>query len=547
MKRSLNDFPAAEFDVLVIGGGILGACVARDAALRGLAVALVERGDWGEGASANSLKTVHGGLRYLQHLDLRRMRQSIRERSTWLRIAPHLVEPLPFLVPTRNKGFQHRSVLRLALAVNDLVSADRNGGLLADRRLPAGRAVSRSEVRALAPDAAQPDLTGGVLFHDAQMYSSERLVLEVVRSAHEAGGAVANYLECDSPLNVGGRLAGVVARDRLSGAAVEIRARHIVNAAGSWVPSVAARLTGSAATVPLAYSVAINFVLREPAPRVAFTLTGGARDPDAMVASGGRQLFVVPWRGQTLVGTGHYPYRGDPAEFRVSEELIESFLAEVNSAWPSRIFEREEIALVHAGLLPAAQGSGGPAVRLLKRHRVVDHAAEGVPELLSAASVKYTTARLVAEEVVSRVFRKRGQRPPPSTTAITPLPGGDIPSLDALRKDVARRFGARADPDVLEHLVRSYGTRYEQVLTAAANGDAARRVIPGEPVIEAQFEHGARHEMVERPEDLVHRRTELGARGMASAAVLTRAAGAIERQRGHPGVPNSGVQREVFS
>src|ERR1043166_854658 len=163
MQRSLDALQSTAFDLLVIGGGILGASVARDAALRGLRVARVERGAGGGGTSSNSLRIIHGGLRYLQHLDLRRMRESIRERSMWLRIAPHLVEPLPVLVPTYGWGLRGKSVLRAALAVNDVIAWDRNRTLAPDRRLPAGRAVSRAECLALVPELTGPGLTGGGL------------------------------------------------------------------------------------------------------------------------------------------------------------------------------------------------------------------------------------------------------------------------------------------------------------------------------------------------------------------------------------------------
>jgi glycerol-3-phosphate dehydrogenase len=523
-RQTLESLAEREFDVLVVGGGILGACVAWDAALRGLDAALIERGDFGSGASANSLKTIHGGLRYLQDLDFRRMRQSIHERSVWLRIAPHLVEPLPFLIPAGRGAGHGLGVLRAALAVNDLLSWDRNRDLLPERGLPSGRALSKQECRRLVPAAAIGG-SGGVLFYDAQMYSSERLVLAAIQAARAAGAVVANYVECEAALRARGGVHGVRARDMRSGEPLEIHARFIVNAAGAGVPAVARRITGRPGAVPLAYTVALNFVLADPAPPVAFALKSRSRSAHAGMLRERRQLFVVPWRGQTMVGTGHYRFDGDPGAFQLTDEPVEEFLAEVNAAWPERGLRREDVRLIHAGLLPAAPAAEAAGLRLLKRHRIYDHAADGVAGLLSAASVKYTTARRVAEEVVTRVFRKRGESPPPCRTAVTPLPGGEIASLEGLLASARERYASRLGAEVVEHLVRSYGTLYERVLAGTLSRSAAdRRVVPAAPVIEAQFVYGVREEMAAEPTDLVFRRTELGARGLADAASLARAA-----------------------
>ena len=203
MKRHGADLAAARFDVLVIGGGIVGACAAWDAARRGLSVALVERGDFGGGASSNSLKIVHGGLRHLQQLALGRVRESNRERAVWLRIAPHLVEPLPVVVPAYGRGAKGRAALRAGVALAGLLGRDLNADLPPDRRLPPGRSLSREEAISLAPELDTPALAGGVLFHDGQMYSSERLLLSVLLGASRAGAVFSNHTEVVAPLRSG--------------------------------------------------------------------------------------------------------------------------------------------------------------------------------------------------------------------------------------------------------------------------------------------------------------------------------------------------------
>jgi glycerol-3-phosphate dehydrogenase len=546
MQRSLDTLQSTAFDLLVIGGGILGASVARDAALRGLRVALVERGDWGGGTSSNSLRIIHGGLRYLQHLDLRRMRESIRERSMWLRIAPHLVEPLPVLVSTSGWGIRGKPALRAALAVNDVVAWDRNRALAPDRLLPAGRVVSRAECLALVPELEAPELTGGVLFSDAQMYSSERVVLETVMGAVGAGAEAANYLEVTGPLRRGGRLEGVVARDRRDRAgSLEIRARVIVNAAGPGAPSLAAALLGvPVPRPPIGYTLAFNIGVEATGHRVAFAIAGGTGDPNALLRRGPRQLFVVPWRGRTLIGTAHLPFDGDPASFDPAGVDLHGFLAEVNAAWRGPAWSPDNVRLLHAGLLPGRTEEEGAArlVRLDTRHRLVDHTADGAPSLLTVVSVKFTTARRVAEEAVDRVCASLG-RPAPCRTADTPLPGAPDGPVERLLADARRRHEGVAPP-VLEHLVRAYGRHYEEVLRVASGGGGPEwlePLYPGGGAVYAQFIHAVRAEMALTTADIVERRTELGAVGSDSPALRARAAEALAgvSHRARPSAPEA--------
>ncbi len=531
LKRELHRLMDGPFDVLVVGGGILGACVAWDAALRGFDVALVEKGDFASGTSSNSLKIVHGGLRYLQSLDLRRMRESIRERSTWLRIAPHLVEPLPVLVPAFRRRIQSRLPLLLASAITDAVGWDRNSGLHSDRCLPAGSLVGRHEILDLVPQLDRRDLTGGLLFYDAQMYNSERLVLEVLQAASEAGAVLANYVEVESGSRSNGSNWLAQARDRIDGQSIQIRARLIVNAAGPATPTVAERLTGRRAAATTDYSVALNVMVESLGHPVAFAMPGQTDHAESTSKSGARQLFVVPWRGRSAIGTGHFPYGGDCARFELDERYVSEFLGEINAAWPGDPFRREDLILVHAGLLPVIPGAIGSEVRLLKRHRIIDHAADGVPNLISAISVKYTTARLVGEAVVGHVCRKLGKRAP-GMTAMTHLPGGPMVPMQELLAQAHQRHGGLLGTDALEHLVRTYGARYERILGYRdSTPDWDQRISSSSPVIKAQMMHAVREEMAMKPEDIVCRRTELSARGGALSSNLDLASEVLSSER----------------
>ena len=514
-NSQLSRLADGEFDVLVVGAGITGACIALDAATRGLRTALVDRGDFGAGATANCLRLVHGGLRYLQHLDLRRSRESIIERSMWLRAAPHLVEPLAVVVPTMRGFLPHRWMLGAGLVINELLSVDRNSGIPEERRLPRARVLSRRETLAHVPALETRELTGGVLFHDAIMYSPERLTLEVVQAAAACGTTTANHVTFEKARVEGGRITGAILRDVLTSDSVEIRTRWIVNATGALASEVASRLTGQVDLDPARYSIALNLVTRQPASGPAWTVSGGAADPDRRLGAGRRQLFVVPWRGQRLIGTAHFPFRGNPASAVLPDEHVTQFLEEIAAASPPLPVTRDDVALVQWGLLPVAGPEPSGRVRLLKRHRILDHRETGISGAMSVVSVKFTTARRVAEDVVDRMT---GTRRAGVTVPLTlPLPGRPTDGTTSTLAAARRRFGDRLGDEILEHLVRSYGARYERIVALCdeiEGGD--RRLSPGAPVIFAQLVHAVREEQARTVEDLLWRRCELGSRGLAT-------------------------------
>jgi glycerol-3-phosphate dehydrogenase len=400
VRRDLDALAAREHDLLIVGGGIYGAAAAWDAAQRGLAVALVERDDFGAGVSWNSLKTIHGGLRYLKKADLGRMRESIRERRALLRIAPALVRPLPFLVPTYGHGIAGREALLVALALNDLISHDRNDGLSETHRIPRGRVLSRREVLHRLPGLAERGLTGGGLWCDAQVGSSERLTVAFVHAAAEAGAAVANHVEAAGLLRTANRVAGVRARDALNGRAVDVQARVVLNAAG---PALDRLLAEAGIHRPAAPLLRARNLVFARTPSVPFAV--GAR-------SGGRFLFLVPWGDRTMVGTAYAPAEA------ATDGAVAAFRGEAVRAFPWAGLEAAPLALVHEGLVPGRGGAAG----LSSRVRLHDHEAEdGVAGLVSVQGVKYTTARGVAEKAIDLVFRRLGWRSPTCRTAETPL------------------------------------------------------------------------------------------------------------------------------
>jgi glycerol-3-phosphate dehydrogenase len=515
------------FDLAVIGGGMLGACAAWEASRRGLRVLLVEAGDFGAATSANSLKIVHGGLRYLQHLDLRRFRESVTERSFWLRAAPHLVEPLPVVFPASGRGLKSLPVLRMGLLLNDLLSFRRNRGVNQDRWIPSGRVVGLDELMRRVPLFESDPPPGAVLFHDALFRFPERLVLSVVEAGARAGALPLNHVR----LVRGGPApeAGIDLElfDEIRGRSFTVTVRAVLNACGSSVDEVAGLLLGSEQKVSPAWSTAINLVVDHQGHDAAFALPARARGPEG----GGRQLFVVPWSGRTMIGTGHYVVDGPPprdaAQREAHKEMdTERFLAEVNAAWPGGgTFDRDDVRLVHWGLLPCEVGSTGGDVRLIRRHRIVEHGPDGLPGAFSLLGVKLTTGRAAARDAVDAVSKALDHRASGDGAGEVRLPHAPDRPLSELRPEVERTAGGHLAPDVADALAQDYGEAALEIAELVQRRPALAERVGGResPVILAQFVHGVRSERARTAQDLVWRRTSLGPRGLATDSIERRA------------------------
>ena len=402
MRRDLGRLTDREHDLLVVGGGIHGAAAAWDAAQRGLAVALVEAGDFGSGTSWNSLKTIHGGLRHLQRADLVSLRESTRERAALLRIAPDLVRPLPFLLPLYGHGLRGREAMTAALLAADALGAGANDGLPPSHRIPRSRVLSPQEVRDRAPGVPAERLTGGASWTDAQVESTERLLVGFLHAAVDAGAAVASRVEVTGLRLAAGRVAGALARDREGERSLEVRSRMVLSATGPWIDRLAA--SAGVAKRPAPLLRAVNLVLgRRLVDRLAL---GGRGD--------GRYLFLVPWRDGCIVGTGY-----EPSDEPSGDGGVQALLDEARRAFPWAGLERTDVSLVHRGLVPGRGGAAG----LASRGRIVDHEAEeGLPGLVSIEPVKYTTARAVAARAVDLVVRRLGAPAAPCRTDVTALP-----------------------------------------------------------------------------------------------------------------------------
>ena len=518
MRRDSTRLANEIFDLLVIGGGITGACIARDAALRGLKVALVEKNDFAHATSAHNSKLIHGGLRYLKNLEFGLVRESLRERRIWQRIAPHLVRPLPFLVPLYKAGWAARATLRAGLGLYDILSYDRGWLDDPDQRLPGHAWLDAKTALACEPALEGDGFEGAFRYYDAQMYAPERLALECLVSATAHDAVCINHVAAESLLVRNGRVEGARVADRFSNASYDVRATLTILAAGPWSDLFLQRAMDRPASHKLLRSKGIHLVV--PAMTRTNALT---------VAAKGGHFFILPWRGHSLLGTTDTAFTLPPDQVGVSEGDIAGFLDFINAHLPSAHLTRSDVEFFYAGLRPLVDDGTGDTYGASRRSELIDHGkSDGLDGLFSAVGGKWTTSRELAEKVVDTITAKLGHAVRPCPTANLRLPGGWI---DDFSHFVARNQAAYKDLAV-DHLARLYGNRLHNVLELTAGMPQLRASLCASGDIAAQVIYAVREEMAMTLEDVVMRRTGIGQLGDPGSAALDSAADLMAAELG---------------
>lgn len=507
-RPSVQALAAQPFDVVVVGAGLHGAAAAWMTARLGLRTALIEQGDFGAATSASSLKVLHGGLRYLQHGNFPRMRESIRARRRFLQLAPHLCKPQAFLMPTHGGGVRSKAALRVALTLNDWIACDRNDGVRAERALPAGRLLDLEATRAVLQGVTDTAFTGGAVWYDGLAENTERLTLSFVLSAEQSGACVANYVRAAGLRMEGGAVTGVEAIDGVDGGRVQISARGVINATGPWLEQAWQGGTAGAESFPLVG--AWNIVVKRRwfgAYGVALESTRTHHDAEALVQRGKRNLFFVPWREGTMIGTVYEPFQGDPADYRPSRAAVLDFLAEINAVYPPARLTLDDISFLHVGVQPGPPRRAGDSVEPDKHSEVLDHATRGGPRgLLSIKGVKYTTGLEVGERAGHLMAAQLGGMGAPKTPV---LYGGAAWVTAEAVQAAGQRHGFSLNPATAARLAAHYGSEVEQVLEAARADGAA--LLPGTAdVLCAEVRHAVRREHAVTVSDILLRRTDVG-------------------------------------
>ena len=512
MNRDLTALAARQFDVLIIGGGAFGAAAAWDATLRGLQVAVIDQGDFASGASAECFKMVHGGIRYLQHADIRRLRASCAERTALLRIAPHLVNPLPIVIPTYGHGRQGKAFLAAGMLAYDLLTLGKNSGISdPTRRIAGTRLLSKNQTLDLFPELEQRSLSGGAVFEDGQMYHTARLVLAFVKSAVNGGAIAANYTEALRFLWDGKRVCGVAARDRVAGGEFDIRAKLVLNAAGPWAEYLLQDPAHFAGHQRGHFSRDACFLVnRRPRSAYALAVPGWSKDSDAVVSRAARHLFAVPWRNCMLIGVWHRLFAERPDTAQVEEAEMASWMAEMNASYPALRLTRDDVLYANCGLVPFGDGRNAAGeLSFGKESRYIDHREQGIDGLVTLIGIRYTTARGDSAKALDLLLRQMPRAPQRAPTERVPLAGGDIADFSRLAATARREVAAEVSSTTLDGWLRNHGTGY-QVLAQLAQAPAQAQRLGGTDTVMAELTHAVQQEMAVHLQDVILRRTDMG-------------------------------------
>jgi glycerol-3-phosphate dehydrogenase len=498
---ALDQLASAEFQVLVIGGGVVGAGVALDAATRGLSVGLVEARDFGSGTSSRSSKLIHGGLRYLEQLNVGLVREALTERSLLLqRIAPHLVHPVSFLFPFTHHGWE-RAYVGLGVTAYDTLGLSMGH----TRGLPGHRQLTRSGALKLAPALKRSALTGALVYWDAQV-DDARYVMSLVRTAAGYGAQVASRTQVTGFLREGERVTGVRATDLETGNGLEIRAQQVVNATGVWTDEIQA-MVGGRGTINVRASKGVHLVV--PRDRIHSSTGIILRTPVSV-------LFVIPWGRHWIIGTTDTDWSLDKAHPAASRTDIEYVLGQVNRILRVPLTS-DDVEGVYAGLRPLLAGESDLTSKLSREHTV----AHPVPGLVMIAGGKYTTYRVMARDAVDAVAHGLDGKVAPSCTDSIPLAGADgFIALWNSRYSLAKSSGLHVAR--IEHLLRRYGSLIGEVLDLIAADPSLGRPLTGtDDYLRAEVVYAASHEGARHLDDVLARRTHISIetwdRGLSAA------------------------------
>lgn len=498
------------YDLVVIGGGINGAGIARDAAERGLSVYLAEKNDFAFGTTFRSTKLIHGGLRYLEHYEMGLVRESLREREILLRQAPHLVHPIQFVIPIYEDNKYGYGKVKLGLLAYDILSYDKT--------LENHKSYSTEELLTFEPNIRARNLKGGFTYFDCQLTYPERLCLENILLAKAAGAVVQNYTKVIDLLIEHNQVRGVKVQEAMTNKESDILGQVVINAAGPWIDSIL-QSRNPHAQKKIGGTKGSHILLPKfrPGPRHALYLPAH---------QDGRPFFIIPWRDYYWVGTTDIRYEGDLDSVRATAEEIEYLLREVNFVVPDAHLRAEDVIYSLAGIRPLpVTDSDTEEAEITRSHIIFDHEDEGIDNLFSIIGGKLTTYRSLAQEAVDLVYKKLREPAPESQTAEKPLWGGGMKDMQRYLRDNNRSHAQKSGlaEEQVAYLISIYGSQFRRVLQLAAEGpELKERICKNNPDIKAQIIFSIENELPRTLADIFLRRTGIGTsacRGLDCAEV----------------------------
>ncbi len=497
--RDFQTIQSTAYDLIVIGGGINGAGVARDAALRGLKTILIEKNDFAGGTTSWSTRLVHGGLRYLEYFEFNLVRESLREREILLNAAPHLVKPIQLTIPIYGYGSRSYWEIQAGMILYDMLSFDKT--LLSHRMLPIQK--FRQTFRDVNPE----ELKGAAQYFDGQAEYAERLCWENILSAQEAGATALNYVKVTGLHREGDRLTHLTCVDQLTGTEFQVQGSSqavVINTSGPWVDQVCD--LGKPNSVSKGRKIGGtkgSHIVVDPFPGAPKTALYVEAKAD------GRPFFIVPWLNMYLIGTTDLRYTGDLDRIKADNDEIDYLIRETNRVLPSAHLGREDVRFTYSGVRPLPYAEGKKPSSISRNHVLHDHTKEGVTNLISLIGGKLTTFRRVGEEMVDAAYRKMGRPVPSCPTRHQKLPGAIAPNDPRIDQAVTQ-YRDRLSITSISHLFTLYGAKAIEVLALIDQApDLASPIVAGLPDIKAQVVYAVQSEMAHTLVDICRRRTSL--------------------------------------
>ncbi|MEM1254253.1 MAG: glycerol-3-phosphate dehydrogenase/oxidase [Cyanobacteria bacterium P01_H01_bin.21] len=500
----MPDYSAVEaktYDLIVIGGGINGVAVARDAALRGLKTILIEKGDFGGGTTSWSSRLVHGGLRYLEYFEFNLVRESLREREILLQTAPHLVKPIQMTIPIYAQGSRSYWEIQAGMVLYDLLSYDKS--------LPNHRMLGEKKLQQLFRAVEPEGCRGAAQYYDAQVEYAERLCLEIVLSAQEAGATMLSYVTVTQLQRKDNRISSLVCRDSETGEAFTVHGHDqtvVINTSGPWVDQVCRSGIQGNAPAPVGKTRKIGGTRGS---HIIVDKFPGAPDEALYVEAltDGRPFFILPWLGMCLIGTTDIRFDGDLDKVHASNDEVDYLLNETNRVIPTAQLTRKSVKFTYAGVRPLPYTESKKTSGITRSHILYDHTSEGVENMVSLIGGKLTTHRQVGEEMVDAALKKQQKPRSHSATRKAALPGAILTSKAKGLMTVHNR-------DTVAYLLSIYGARAPQVLALVEEfPELGVPIVAAQPDIKAQIVYSVKAELARTYVDIGRRRTALSMRG----------------------------------
>ncbi len=518
-KKSSSGISSQVFDTLVIGGGITGATLLWDATLRGLKTVLIEKNDFASGTTQATSKLIHGGLRYLKNAEFGLVRESLRERRILAKISPHALKTLGFIIPIYSSV--EKWITHLGLSMYDRFSYDRNREIPSDSWIPKYRFLSPEEIVLEAPSLPRKGLKGGFLYYDYQNMNPERHTCEFIFSAERKGGTALNYTELVA-ISRQGEVYQAIVKDKRSGKSYPIFAKTVVNAAGPWADFVET-LAGVGMEKVLVRSKGIHIVTRSLTVSKAVVLK--KRDKTHM--------FVLPWRGKTIIGTTDTVFSDSPDQFKVSKTDIHGLLDEINFAFGYAELTEDDVDFFYGGMRPLVEDPGekSDTYNASRKTEILDYKEKGLPGFFTALGGKYTTSRHLAEKIADKLCEFLPGKFHPCETHQIPLLSGEFSDLSSLVKGLAKKF-PKLDGEFLESAASRYGSSAYEVLQTAKPKEEYAVLSNGEKFHQSEIRYITKNEKVEKATDFFFRRSGVGVPGIPSPEDLDFLIGEIGKTLG---------------